>query len=608
MAESCVLGCESEELKFQMEPSGNSLKKLERKMRKCHAVVEKETGIPCSTSNPTKNVVVCNSGLSNGLTEEVVMESFMSFGTLDRIIMLPGKSCCFVVFKNLANAKDAFEHINGKLKIAQDNKPILLGYSETLPAVRPIDFRVKPPGLKVVPDFISEAEEELLLSLVNFDEDEGGDGVMKHRQVKHFGFEFRYDINNVDKDAPLEVGVPAECDFLWDRLKSRGLDFRPDQLTVNHYKPGQGIPPHVDTHSAFDEPLLSVSLSSDIVMDFRHRNGKHLPVFVPRRSLTIMNGESRYDWTHGITPRKLDVVPSEKGITANERGVRVSFTFRRIRQGECECIYKSLCDSHRRKAEDISNEIAAKLESTHVHQVYEDIADHFNETRHKPWPNVLDFVLSMKPGSIVVDIGCGNGKYMGINKNVFDMGCDRSFNLLDLCVESGYNVFNCNCLSVPLRDGIADGVICIAVIHHLANEERRKQSISEMIRVLRVGGRALIYVWAKDQNYYRKSSYLKQNRKNRKDETDITEQDEIKFSFDRVTLPIHTNRKQFLHQDLFVPWKLLNEGTISDEFLRYYHVFEENELDYLVRTFDDVEVIESYYEQGNWCIVFEKVK
>jgi len=29
---------------------------------------------------------------------------------------------------------------------------------------------------------------------------------LKHRRVKHYGFEFRYDNNNVDKDRPLAAG------------------------------------------------------------------------------------------------------------------------------------------------------------------------------------------------------------------------------------------------------------------------------------------------------------------------------------------------------------------------------------------------------------------
>jgi len=42
---------------------------------------------------------------------------------------------------------------------------------------------------------------------------------------------------------------------------------------VNEYLPGQGIAPHVDTHDAFGPTLLSLSLVSGIVMDFRHCPG-----------------------------------------------------------------------------------------------------------------------------------------------------------------------------------------------------------------------------------------------------------------------------------------------------------------------------------------------
>lgn len=39
----------------------------------------------------------------------------------------------------------------------------------------------------------------------------------------------------------------------------------------------------------------------------------------------------RYTWSHGITPRKSDIVPVEGGgLTLSQRGVRTSFTFRKL--------------------------------------------------------------------------------------------------------------------------------------------------------------------------------------------------------------------------------------------------------------------------------------
>lgn len=53
-----------------------------------------------------------------------------------------------------------------------------------------------------------------------------------------------------------------------------------------------GIPPHVDTHSAFEAPIVSLSIWADTVMDFRHED-QHSAVILPRRSLLVMNTQAR---------------------------------------------------------------------------------------------------------------------------------------------------------------------------------------------------------------------------------------------------------------------------------------------------------------------------
>lgn len=233
----------------------------------------------------------------------------------------------------------------------------------------------RPPGLILVENFITELEEETLLKRVNDDvtasETPIGKyqrfenfklttsktmspkfcsatmrdvlfcyvflGSMKHRQVYHYGYEFKYDTNDVDATQPLEKQIPDECNDFWPRLKSMmpSLSFQiPDQITVNKYEPGQGIPPHCDTHSAFCDPIFSLSLANSTVMEFRRpSDGHQISIWLPRRSLLIMSKESRYGWTHGITPRKTDVIPVNDGncagLTVVERELRVSFTFRR---------------------------------------------------------------------------------------------------------------------------------------------------------------------------------------------------------------------------------------------------------------------------------------
>lgn len=61
---------------------------------------------------------------------------------------------------------------------------------------------------------------------------------------------------------------------------------------------------------------------------------------------------------------------------------------------------------------------AALLEAEYVHRVYDAIASHFSSTRHSPWPRVCHFLSSLPPGSVLADVGCGNGKYLGVNPEV----------------------------------------------------------------------------------------------------------------------------------------------------------------------------------------------
>lgn len=141
-----------------------------------------------------------------------------------------------------------------------------------------------------------------------------------------------------------------------------------------------------------------------------------------------------------------------------------------------------------------------------------------------------------------------------------------------------------------------------------------------MIRILRPNGRALIYVWAKNQSLQKASNYLRQNRKNvresKYESVDVKNNESIETKNNSTALPIHTNRTQFEHTDILVPWKLKNPTKSSNEnglcdqhpttFLRFYHVFEENELETLCTQFENLTIEKSYYDQGNWCVIFQK--
>lgn len=180
--------------------------------------------------------------------------------------------------------------------------------------------------------------------------------------------------------------------------------------------------------------IMSLSLGSDVVMEFRRpdpTNDKeyidHRFVRLPRRSMLMMSGEARYGWKHSITPRKIDIVLSPNGyLTAQYRDIRISYTFRWLSKGPCYCEYHSLCDTYKAakakedeqaRTESIGDPSKCELEN--VHQVYNEIANHFSETRHSPWPRVTNFLQRFDVGSVLVDVGCGNGKYLYSQPSMF---------------------------------------------------------------------------------------------------------------------------------------------------------------------------------------------
>ncbi|CAO1439051.1 unnamed protein product [Diamesa serratosioi] len=601
-----------------MELSKNRIQKLGKKIKRCQLLISQDNSALEFSDSPELHIVILNNGLSNGLSVESVIEEVAKCEQqLSDVVMIPKKSYCFLKFHNLESAVIIFEQMNGISKLGQNDSVLLMSYCKNVPSVDNAWNQLLPNGLIVLENFVTEEMEQKLISELQWEES-GEENKLKHRKVQHFGYEFLYGANTVDLETPLSKQIPKDCDLLWKNLSEKLPQFsgwKPDQLTVNRYEPGNGIPAHCDTHSRFEDPIISLSLGSDVVMEFRQPETKvQSSVLLPRRSLLVMSGESRYGWTHGITSRINDVVVTSNGnMSVRKRNLRLSFTFRKIKIPDtCSCNFSSLCDkvtpiNHEEDYDNkVDEKLAAKLEIENVHKVYNEIGSHFSETRHSPWPNVEDFLNGLQDGSVLLDVGCGNGKYLSVNEKLVKMGCDRSDSLLKVCSERNFNSFQCDCLALPVRDNSVDACLSIAVIHHLATKERRLTAIKEMTRVLVSGGKALIYVWAKDQaKDDKKSSYLKQNPKQKKDPEEAPV---ILANSNSISLPVHKNRTQFQAQNVFVPWKLKNTTPDVEQkvFMRYYHVFEENELEKMCLQVNNLKVNKSYYDQGNWCVILEK--
>jgi len=135
-------------------------------------------------------------------------------------------------------------------------------------------------------------------------------------------------------------------------------------------------------------------------------------------------------------------------------------------------------------------------------------------------------------------------------------------------------------------------------------KERRVSALNEILRVLKVGGEALVYCWARSQQ--RDDNLSSWANKKVAKETGSTYKIETAPASPFSFLPIYNEEVDFSQTDVLVPWTKADSKDVSKHH-RYYHVFNEGELESLLKLVKpSPEVVNSYYEQGNWVIHFKK--
>lgn len=251
-----------------------------------------------------------------------------------------------------------------------------------------------------------------------------------------------------------------------------------------------------------------------------------------------------------------------------------------------------------------ASEAAEQWEAENVHNVYSSIASHFSATRYKPWPLVTFFLATLPPGSIGIDVGCGNGKYLHLRNSLhrqsdsyeeqsseagpsrldcLTIGVDRSPELVSFAKTMTLKSMSPrrakepkakgaegpSASALPLLNEVAVGdaitsgfqsgsfdyAISIATIHHLSTRQRRRESIQELIRLVKPRssptdnatkcGRFLVYVWALEQKGQERRKFDEDDEKQRT--TASQEEDSSSLA---PTASVKEGR------DVMVPWVL----------------------------------------------------
>lgn len=169
------------------------------------------------------------------------------------------------------------------------------------------------PGLSLLPNAITEEDEDKLIKLINKGTWTNAPG---KRQVQQYGRLYDYNTRSLGDTTHIPKWLLTTADYLDLPV--------PENVIINKYEPGEGISSHTD-NPCFGEIVASLSLVSPITMDLKFNSIEHAIRLEPRSLLTL-SGESRHRWTHGISARKSDVVNHEKV----PRSLRYSITFRTL--------------------------------------------------------------------------------------------------------------------------------------------------------------------------------------------------------------------------------------------------------------------------------------
>ena len=193
-------------------------------------------------------------------------------------------------------------------------------------------------------------------------------------------------------------------------------------------------------------------------------------------------------------------------------------------------------------------------EDTFVKGAYDKISNEFKKTRVFTWKWCDNFINQLDKHTTLLDIGCGTGRNMNY-KDIYTIGIDISIEQLKECDE---NTIQGDMTKMPFKNNSIDNIISIAAFHHLATIERRKECLSEMHRILKLGGKILLSVWSFDQ-------------------------------------PKKTRRIFNSYGDTIVYWR---------EIPRYYYIFIKNEkIDFLERYF---KIVNRFWDCGNEIFILEK--
>lgn len=151
-------------------------KALRKQTKLIHALRRHNADLASVSESPTRHLMVGNGGLMCGVDRRQIVSLFQKFGNIERLLMFPGRSFSFISFENVSESVKAMETVHGRVLDCPSEFPrpdvtFYLSFLTSVPDDVTTENQVKPAGLVLVEDSVTEAEEEELIQALGWGSD-----------------------------------------------------------------------------------------------------------------------------------------------------------------------------------------------------------------------------------------------------------------------------------------------------------------------------------------------------------------------------------------------------------------------------------------------------
>lgn len=148
-------------------------KALRKQTKLIHALRRHNADLASVSESPTRHLMVGNGGLMCGVDRSQIVSLFQKFGNIERLLMFPGRSFSFISFQTVSESVRAMETVHGRVlncpsEFSRPDVTFYLSFLANVPDDVTIENQVKPAGLVLVEDFVTEAEEEELIQALGW--------------------------------------------------------------------------------------------------------------------------------------------------------------------------------------------------------------------------------------------------------------------------------------------------------------------------------------------------------------------------------------------------------------------------------------------------------